>query len=318
MFVDEADQAVEFEQGILQGRRREQQLGMILQSRLEDVRNDVRGLVDVSQAVRFIDHHKIPGNAMEDIGFAFRELVGTDDDFRCLKRPQISRANRGVVGFRFEDAAGEEKFLVQLLIPLLPQIGRRDDENAPPPLSPFLGEHQAGLDCFSKADLIRKQRALGERRLEREEGRVHLMRIEVHLGIEQRARELLYAVWGAAFSQFMCDVFCVVSRGHCAKGADATEKGSPSQGEPAAAACCLKSYDTGNPKRGRCAERLPKIRHRACVSATSGGVAWAVLASLTNSANNGASARNSPASCRAPTPAGVATPARAKSGVEPL
>ena len=50
---------------------------------------------------------------------------------------------------------------------------------------------KSGLDGFSEADLVGKDRALGEGRFEREKRSLDLMRIEVHLRVEQCASELL-------------------------------------------------------------------------------------------------------------------------------
>jgi hypothetical protein len=148
--------------------------------------------------VRFVDDDEVPRDVDDAVRFPFRELVGADDDFSPLKRAQISRPDRGVVGFRFEDAAREEELLGQFLIPLLPQVGRRNDEHPPIPLCPFLGEHEASFDRLAKPDFIRKQRTFGKRRLECEQRGIDLMWIEVYLCIDQRTRKLLYAVWGTA------------------------------------------------------------------------------------------------------------------------
>ena len=58
------------------------------------------------------------------------------------------------------------------------------------PFGPFLREDQPGLDGLSEADLIGKDRALGQRRLESEKRRFDLVRIEIDLRIKQGASEL--------------------------------------------------------------------------------------------------------------------------------
>ena len=61
VLVDEAHQAEQFEQGVLQRRRREQQLVLAGERQLEGVGDDVGWLVDVAQPVRLVDDHEVPG-----------------------------------------------------------------------------------------------------------------------------------------------------------------------------------------------------------------------------------------------------------------
>jgi hypothetical protein len=79
-----------------------------------------------------------------------------------LEGPELALLDGGVVGLGFEDAAGQEELLGQLLIPLLAQVRRRDDQDAPLALRPLLGEHQTRLDGLAETDLVGQQRALGE------------------------------------------------------------------------------------------------------------------------------------------------------------
>jgi hypothetical protein len=45
----------------------------------EHLGNDVAGLVNVAQAVRFVEHDQIPRDALEVVGLGFGELIGADD-----------------------------------------------------------------------------------------------------------------------------------------------------------------------------------------------------------------------------------------------
>ena len=68
-----------------------------------------------------------------------------------LERPEMSLLLIGrVVRLRFEDSARQEELLGQFLVPLLAQIRRRDDQNAPLSLRPFLRKHQPGLDRLAE------------------------------------------------------------------------------------------------------------------------------------------------------------------------
>ena len=129
---------------------------------------------------------------------------------RRLERPEVALLDRRVVGLGLEDAARQEELLGQLLMPLLAQVGRRDDQDAPLALRPLLREHEPGFDGLAEADFVGQQRALRERRLEGEERRVDLMRIQVDLRARDRARELLDAVGREASRQLVGEVLGVV------------------------------------------------------------------------------------------------------------
>ena len=79
-------------------------------------------------------------------------------------------------------------------MPLLSEVRWGDDEDAPFPLRPFLGDHQARLDGLAQPDFVGEHCALGEGRLEGEQGRVDLMRVKIDLCVDESAGELLDAV----------------------------------------------------------------------------------------------------------------------------
>src|SRR3984893_12854249 len=60
-------------------------------------------------------------------------------------------------------------------------------------LGPALGDGEPRLDCLAEADLVRQQGALRERRRQREECYVHLMRVEVDARRRQRLRQRILA-----------------------------------------------------------------------------------------------------------------------------
>ena len=126
------------------------------------------------------------GSGLDVARLAPGELVGADDDLGRLEGAELALLDGGVVGLGLQDAAGQEELLGQLLIPLLAQIGRRDDQDAPLALRPFLREDQARLDGLAETDLVGQQRALGERRLEGEQGGIDLMGIQIDLGARRR------------------------------------------------------------------------------------------------------------------------------------
>ena len=92
VFVNEAHQAEQLQQRVLQWRRREQQLVFAGQRQLERVGDDVRRLVDVAQAVRFVNDHQIPWLRMDICRLALGELVGADNDLRSLEWAELAPA----------------------------------------------------------------------------------------------------------------------------------------------------------------------------------------------------------------------------------
>ena len=109
-----------------------------------------------------IDDDEIPRRGVNVRRFAPRELVGADDDRSVeVERPEVTALDGLIVRLRFQDGARKEELLAQFLVPLLPQVGRRDNQNPALSLRPALRDDKAGLDRLSKPDLIGQQRALG-------------------------------------------------------------------------------------------------------------------------------------------------------------
>src|SRR6478752_2523655 len=76
--------------------------------------------------------------------------------FVPLEGTALSSPDCRVVGFLFENPAGQEELLSQFLQPLRAEIGRGDDEDAALALRPMLGDHQPRLDRLAQSDLIRQ------------------------------------------------------------------------------------------------------------------------------------------------------------------
>jgi hypothetical protein len=126
------------------------------------------------------------------------ELVGANDDgIVYLERAEATGVDGGVVGFGLKNGARKEKLFGKLLVPLLAEVGRRDDEDAPFALRPLLGNDEARLDGFTQTDLVGEQRALRQRRVKRKQGGIDLMRIQIHLRACNRTGEFLRAIGGA-------------------------------------------------------------------------------------------------------------------------
>jgi len=170
VIVDERDEPVEFEQGILERRRGQQHLGTPLQRLFQGVGDDAGGFVDVPQAVGLVDDHQVPRDRDDIVRFVAGEVVGADDEAGLvgLEGIGVARLDGLVVGAGFEDGGGQEELLGEFLMPLLAQVRRGDDEDAAPPLGPALREEDASLDGFPKSDLVGEQGAVGKGRLESE------------------------------------------------------------------------------------------------------------------------------------------------------
>ena len=106
----------------------------------------------------------------------------------------------------------EQELVGQFLAPLLPQVGRNDDQDATLPLRPALGDQEPGLDGLSQAHLVGQDGTTGKRVPEGEQSRLDLMGIQVDLGIRENRRQLLDAVEAPPPRQFMGDVLGVVRR----------------------------------------------------------------------------------------------------------
>ena len=160
----------------------------------------------------FVDDDQVPLDRIDAGGFVPRELVRAYDDVLGFEWTQISFLDRVVVGLRFEDSTRQKKLFLQLLMPLLPEIGRRDDQNPSSPFRPSLRDHETGFDGLAQANFISQNTALGQWGTEREERRLDLMWIQVDLGIDERPSELLIAVRSAAFRQLVSKILRVVWR----------------------------------------------------------------------------------------------------------
>ena len=212
--VDHAHQAIELQQRVLQRRGGQQHLGVDMLQRIpQGAGDDVAGLVDIAQAVRFIHHHQVPADALQVVGPGFGERVGADDRPRVvLERLRIARLARGVVTARFQDQTLQVELVLQLLVPLLAQVGRNDDEDAPLALGPVLGDDQARFDGLPQTHFVGQDDAPRQRIAAGEQGRFHLVRVEVDGGIEQRGPHRLDAVRSGAPAQLPSDVLALMGR----------------------------------------------------------------------------------------------------------
>jgi hypothetical protein len=65
---------------------------------------------------------------MHIAGLALGKLIRANDNLGNLERPELTLPDRSVIGLGFENPAGQEKFLGQLLKPLLAQVRGSNDQ----------------------------------------------------------------------------------------------------------------------------------------------------------------------------------------------
>jgi hypothetical protein len=71
---------------------------------------------------------------------------------------------------------------------------RRDNQNAPLPLGPFLRKSQFGFNGFAQPNLVSQNRPFGQWGVKSKKGRLNLMGIEIDLGVHKRPDQLFNAV----------------------------------------------------------------------------------------------------------------------------
>ena len=147
------------------------------------------------------------------VGLGLRELVGTDD--RAGRRQEraapLLLADR-VVAFGFEDQPLQAELVLQLLVPLLAQVRRHDDEQLAPPFGPALRDDQTGLDGLAQTDLVGQDHAARKGIAAGEQRRLDLMRIQVHLRIDQGRSQRLHRVARRASGQQPGVILALVRR----------------------------------------------------------------------------------------------------------
>ena len=135
------------------------------------------------------------------------EQMTTESVF--LEWAKAPPSDRGVVRFRFQDQTGEEELFLKLLMPLLAEIGRRDNQAFGASVRPISGTipFRPRWSCPAPLRVGGQQCTLGQWRAESEQSRFNLVRVQINLSIDERPGELLDAVGGASLGQFMSENF---------------------------------------------------------------------------------------------------------------
>ena len=214
IIVDDADKAIELHERILEGRRRQQHLWYVGERGFKGAPNFVIRSVDIPQTVGFIDDDEIPRRDHELVGMARGKLERADNDSLLLERALLALFDHFVVVARFENECRQKEFFFDLLRPLLTKVSRTNNQDEAFAFRPFLGKDEARFDGFSKTDFIGENGALGQRRLERKERGLNLVRVEIDLRVEQCSRQFFGVGNRMAPAEFMGEEFCVVVSYH--------------------------------------------------------------------------------------------------------
>ncbi len=209
-----ADEPVQLHQRVLQGRGGEHQLRRVGGGLPDAPGHPVLRLVDVAQPVRLVHDHKVPADALDLLRPAGGEMVGADHDpVTGVERVGLTASPQPSVGLRVQHPDRQVELLLHLGLPLTPDRRGHQQQDPAPPLGPPLGHHDPRLDGLPEPDLVGEYAAPRERRPEREERRVHLMRVEVHAGVGYRARQPLQRVRRSAQCEQMRKMLAVVRGG---------------------------------------------------------------------------------------------------------
>lgn len=97
--IDHADKAVQLQQRVLQRRGCKQHLRVdVRQCLFQRLGDDVAGLVDIAQAVSFVQNHQLPFDGLDVIGLGLGELLRADDGACCaLERVAAVLLAKGVL-----------------------------------------------------------------------------------------------------------------------------------------------------------------------------------------------------------------------------
>jgi hypothetical protein len=128
--------------------------------------------------MRLVEHDQVPVNALDVVGLGLCELIGADDRAgREQERvPLLLLADR-VVAFGFEDQPVQAELVLQLLMPLLAQVGGHDDENLRRRRSAQRWEMtKPGFDGLAETHFVGEEHAAREGVPASEERCLHLMR----------------------------------------------------------------------------------------------------------------------------------------------
>lgn len=117
--IDDAGQAVELEERVLERGRCQEYLREGCDGVLNRQCDSARSLVDVPEAVSLVDDHEVPRCLAEVSLLRSGEVVRAEDDGFLKEGVQIARADGGVEAALLDDQRGQVELLLQLLAPLL-------------------------------------------------------------------------------------------------------------------------------------------------------------------------------------------------------
>lgn len=127
--VDDGDEAVELDEGVLERGWPEEELPAAGGGIADAVGCDAGRRVDVTEALGLIDGDEVPGYASDVLAVARGQIVGGNNDALAAGVERVGAFDR-LNGRPVDDGAGEPELLDKFRLPPLAERGEDDEEDA--------------------------------------------------------------------------------------------------------------------------------------------------------------------------------------------
>lgn len=104
--------------------------------------------------MRLVEDDDVPGHRAQIRDLGLGELIGADDGRANVEWVGDAVTPLLVVALGLQDLPVQRELVLELLMPLLAQVGGDDDQHATLALGPELRQHEAGLDGLAQPHLI--------------------------------------------------------------------------------------------------------------------------------------------------------------------
>jgi len=154
--VDERREPIQLQKGVLQRRRREEEIAAVFRGPTDPLANLVARPVGVVELVSLVDDDQIPFDRFKLFTERVRVVQRHDQDGAA-----VQRVPRFAVHLGIQHDSRQAELLLDLQGPLLANGRRADHERAPPALRPVLTEDDFRLDRLSEAHFVGKNHPVG-------------------------------------------------------------------------------------------------------------------------------------------------------------
>ena len=149
VFINEAGEAVDFEEGVLEWGGSEKDFFTLFQGPSNALAHFIAGAVAVLEFVGLIDGGKIKGDTTDFFFVTTRKRVGANDDLLGVERARVACFDPLLVFLGVEYGGGEIELFLQLDCPLFTNGSGADDEDSPFLFGPELAQNDACFDGLS-------------------------------------------------------------------------------------------------------------------------------------------------------------------------